>query len=85
MKPKKNTCTKRRRVAAPTDPRFFSKCNAFRHLQDYAFLYSDEVNDRVKMMRRRRELEDFLVKRGKKKYFVNGGEKELWKCIRKTK
>ncbi|ELQ76020.1 hypothetical protein THOM_1018 [Trachipleistophora hominis] len=85
MRPKRNATTKRRHATTPTDPRFFAKCNVFRHLQNYAFLYPDEVNDKVKNMKRRRELEDFLVKKGKKKYFVNGGEKELWKCIRNTK
>lgn len=83
MKPMPAEPLKKKKRAVPTDPRFFSKCKIFRHVQDYAFLYPKEINEKIKMIKKRRALEDYLVKRGKKKYYVNGLEKELKKYIKR--
>lgn len=66
-----------------SDPRFFSRPKLFKHLQNYSFLYNDETNNTISNLKRRKELEDFFVKKGKKRFFHNNSRKELRELMKK--
>lgn len=85
MKPKipKKSISKEKKKCL--DPRFFNQANIYNHLQSYSFLYNDEIRQKINTMKRRRHLEDFFVKKGKKRYFLQGGNKQLKKMMKNGK
>lgn len=75
MKPKITKTSKTKTKKSLGDPRFSSRVNILSHLDTYSFLYSNDLTKKVKNVRRRRQLEDFFVKNGKKRWF--NGKKQI--------
>lgn len=53
------------------DPRFFDKPNTNKHIKDYAFLYPKKMVKKIYDREERNKLEEELVRKGKKKFFMN--------------